>query len=515
LNQYTQQAMMDAHEDTGGVGVSRVLVDQQEQKEKGTGKEEPEVVENDPVILFNPLTIGAMLFLPPLDSNNTSNVTNVSNQDTLLPSPPKPYRIDKLVRVEVRDLSSAWLVFYNDDDALLTRMSHTHNQQQQQQQQQQRSSRSRNDGYRLVLDLLTTVSREREEVDETTHSPSLLVYRYRRLGLQLRFEIAPLTGSTVSTSTTTTTTVMTISPLAELLAMDFVLGQFAMKVDVVPLRVSESGTGTGRNREEGGTETETEQDRGANIVARGLEESGVAVRHLLRVGGRCTGDAIRFLGRHYTQLVANNDITTRNSTSNSNEDNNDEIVAEAAAETKDFWTVTRSRSFCDEPSPKSKSPVSPLPSQPSQQQQRQCRVVSSRDVERAAARRRWAEGVHCGARTVTSAALFPVRWTGRQATRMHERDVSQSHLRYQDDERDLMQQQQLQQLQEQQDIHWHHYQYLQQQQRQQQQVSVVQAVSAKSRRVVWDTMGGLGNGLLSVCKGFTEAMAEVQLSTLA
>ena len=83
-------------------------------------------------------------------------------------------------------------------------------------------------------------------------------------------------------------------------------------------------------------------------------------------------------------------------------------------------------------------------------------------AEQARRRRNWAESIHSGARVFTSTALYPVRWTGRKASELAaDRDSK-----------------------------------------------VEQSIST-TKKILLDTMGGLGNGLANVCKGVTEVISEV------
>lgn len=80
-------------------------------------------------------------------------------------------------------------------------------------------------------------------------------------------------------------------------------------------------------------------------------------------------------------------------------------------------------------------------------------------VEQACRGRSWAESIHSGARVFTSTALYPVRWTGRKASELAV-DLERNEI-------------------------------------------------STTKKIILDTMGGLGNGLVNVCKGVTEIISEV------
>ena len=84
-------------------------------------------------------------------------------------------------------------------------------------------------------------------------------------------------------------------------------------------------------------------------------------------------------------------------------------------------------------------------------------------IEQACRRRSWAESIHSSARVFTSTALYPVRWTGRKASELAADRCS----------------------------------------------NVERSEISTTKKILLDTMGGLGNGLVNVCKGVTEIISEV------
>ena len=99
-------------------------------------------------------------------------------------------------------------------------------------------------------------------------------------------------------------------------------------------------------------------EQSPNIVAKGFEGLGVGFRVALRSGGRTTGSAIRYLGEKYTTATIGDGIDRGN------------------------------------------------------------RVAEQIQIDNAEAHKARAETCHAGARTVTSAALVPVRWIGKSASRI-------------------------------------------------------------------------------------------------
>ena len=153
-----------------------------------------------------------------------------------------------------------------------------------------------------------------------------------------------------------------------------------------------------------------EDSRKPNSVARGLEMSGLALRNGLKSGGKATGHLIRDLGKKYTAVMG------------------------------------------PKQTPGAPAPPPPLP--PSS-------AALDTAIENADKHQSRAEAVHAGARTLTSAALFPVRYLGKQAAKLatqHE-----------------------------------------------------ETKSTTAKRLL-DVMGGLGNGAAHAFKGLTEGIAEVGIA---
>lgn len=155
------------------------------------------------------------------------------------------------------------------------------------------------------------------------------------------------------------------------------------------------------------------KERHSNIVAKGFESTGNTFRTVLKSGGRNTGHAIRFFGQAYTG-------------------------ASVKSRTLMYGKIEE-------------------------------KVVTDELIEKAKRDKGRAEVVHAGARTLTSAALFPVRWTGRKASEWALRGDGSATMTD----------------------------------------SSNPSNSNQMTRAMLDTLGGLGNAVVSVCKGITEAIGEV------
>lgn len=246
---------------------------------------------------------------------------------------------------------------------------------------------------RLILDCLTDIRREGVTQRSDGHVTEIL-FTYRRLGEVLSFE-AIVSGP---------------DGFTELHALDFLLGQYAIKENIIDRDVFAVSS------------SDADRDHN-NVVAKGIEHSGVIVRRALKTSGEYTGHLIRYLGRKFTEVT----------------------VSPATA-------------------PLSADDIDP------------------RLLAEAQRRREWAEGFNSGARTLTSTILYPVRWTGQKAAKMAQVD---HHLDHNLDarERNLVTHRQRQ--------------------------SLTGSAAHSVKKALWDTVEGVGNGVTSIFKGVTEAMAEV------
>lgn len=115
-----------------------------------------------------------------------------------------------------------------------------------------------------------------------------------------------------------------------------------------------------------------EDNRKPNSVARGLENGGVWVRQGIKAGGRSTGDAIRYLGKKYTDNTLS--WKMRDSVADENKDDVKDPIRSAT------------------------------------------RLVEKKDVDKALKMKDRGESVHAGIRTFTSTALRPIRYLGEKAS---------------------------------------------------------------------------------------------------
>lgn len=151
-------------------------------------------------------------------------------------------------------------------------------------------------------------------------------------------------------------------------ALEFALGQFCIK-------------GQGFHKR---NDSEVKESRNRHIIGRSLETTGVLVRRALRVGGKHTGSIIRFMGRQYTSAVV--------SLSSDKQGASNTHVTGAGA-----GPVTEKR-------------VAEIDGENEE--------IDPKIIEKARSRKAFAEGVHSSARTITSVALYPVRWTGKKVAEL-------------------------------------------------------------------------------------------------
>jgi hypothetical protein len=245
--------------------------------------------------------------------------------------------------------------------------------------------------------------------------------------------------------------------LQNLQAFDFLLSQFTIRENNMP---SEA--------------TIDSQYRAPNIVARGFETSGSVIRKVLQSSGTYTGHAIRYLGRTYTHVAASSNRKSKPSTVSTPssasrlENSNPESSKEGDNDNNDVENSVEdgisSSSRRRKPSRK-----------PSIQEDMDEDVDDYANNElmtkadKARRRKEWASGFHSGARTTTSVILYPVRYVGMQAARLaQEKTNSQTTS-----------------------------------------ITSTKASGGVVSRTFYDTICGMGNGVVSICKGVTEAITEI------
>lgn len=299
------------------------------------------------------------------------------------------WRIDRRLRVVIRDSCTATLVLYNNDSSTGEDISY-------------------------ILDLRANVHKEKEVVEKDGKSLLAIFYHFERDGDYMQFEVIPTSEDGVR----------------DVQAFDFILGQYAFKDD----SLTKDGIIC-----EG-------KDRNPNVVAQGFENTGTAVRIALRSGGRYTGQAIRYLGEQYSSFFsAHPPPAPETDTKIAN--HNDGLIDFS----QDSPVRSDRRISGDHLENDTHAHLMPA------------HALDSEEIERALSRKKWAEGVHSTATSLTGAALYPVRWTGRMAAEAGGRGGSDRPNGSED----------------------------------------------ALTRTFLDTVGGLGNGIMSVCKGVTEAMGEV------
>lgn len=147
---------------------------------------------------------------------------------------------------------------------------------------------------RIVLDCLADVRRE-GIVQRSDGQITEILFNYYRLNDVLSFE-AIVSGP---------------NGHEELQALDFLLGQYAIKENII-------------DRELFVSHHDEDSSDHNNIVAKGFENSGVVVRRVLKTSGEYTGHLIRFLGRKFTEATV-----TPTTTPISAEDIDPRLLAEA------------------------------------------------------------------------------------------------------------------------------------------------------------------------------------------
>eukprot|EP00595_Chromulina_sp_UTEXLB2642_P001435 CAMPEP_0196765286 /NCGR_PEP_ID=MMETSP1095-20130614/7940_1 /TAXON_ID=96789 ORGANISM="Chromulina nebulosa, Strain UTEXLB2642" /NCGR_SAMPLE_ID=MMETSP1095 /ASSEMBLY_ACC=CAM_ASM_000446 /LENGTH=273 /DNA_ID=CAMNT_0042123077 /DNA_START=301 /DNA_END=1123 /DNA_ORIENTATION=+ len=186
--------------------------------------------------------------------------------------------------------------------------------------------------------------------------------------------------------------------------------------------------------------------KSSNIVATGFEGTGSLIRTSLKTSGKLTGHAIRSLGKLYTN------------------------------------TAVQSRKLfnADLPKESNDAVTNESPNQSSK--------INENRINNALKNKENAEFIHAGAKTITGAALYPVRWTGRKASEWASQGNTNLDLSVTDSNKKST-------------------------------IFKGLGMSTSSdngpnrkdviSNVTMDTLGGIGNAVVSICKGVTEAIGEV------
>jgi len=196
-------------------------------------------------------------------------------------------------------------------------------------------------GMSFILDLLTTIIKLGEARNERGELMYFL-YAYTRLDFATNFEVMPLSEDYAT----------------NIVVLEFIFGQYSFFKNI---------------DDEHTIDLHRSDQPIPNIVARGLENTGVGIRLLLKTSGRCLGDSIRYMGPILTSARL-------------------KLNGASGGQT------------ASEPSESSSSSLSS--------------VVKQSAVDRALSVRSGAESMHAGASKITSTILLPVRWIGRQAAKL-------------------------------------------------------------------------------------------------
>lgn len=396
---------------------------------------------NEDIILFAPTSILALIYL---ENNNETE--------------PIKYRIDHLIKVTMRNHNSAWLTFYNPPEP----------------------SQPLNDDLSrtFVLDLAACIIKEYEEINEQQQY-TLIRYHYQRFHEEISFDIVIHPDALILPSSTTSLTDASNGQIKtsdkqlhkfghqNIQAFDFLLGQFTWKVTRQQLSSTSSSTITYQAMNK-------ESNHNPNLIAKGLEESGNIIRSILKNSGAYTGHTIRYLGYQYTNLMAPKDKSDHSSSKL--EGSKDGNAVQQASKSLSPDSNSSNLSVIQSTT----SPSSPLPStaltasSPSSSiatttTSKTSKEIDPKLIEKAHSYKQWAEHVHSGARTLTGAALYPVRWTGRKASEWAQGGSDRPES-----------------------IPSHS-----------------STASSHVTKAMVDTVTGFGNGVVSICKGITEAMTEV------
>ena len=485
-------------------------------------EQQQQVVESDDYVLFMPRNIILLLL----------------NEAT--------GRIDKKINIVYRDKRSACLKLFDEDDSHDDRVKssssnardshdHAHRRGCNGTISNDEEGKDGRNNHRheiiYILDLLTTISKLKEELDVLDKNKCSIRYRYQRFSTITTFEVIPTSSIGIR----------------ELQAFDFLMGQYSLKNDYSNRKNNNHNHSRGSSSEQYSSRDDdhiiSDQDHKPNIIAQGLEATGATARVALRSSGRWTGHAIRYLGKHYTSSVARSSSLSSSSSSSSslsstppilssqkkandrvinnsggdgcstNDDvelssfksNHRATITTTEREDKDITTNCHITSDCSADTVTTDikhmnsdhSIVDHLNSDHySNTLQNEDTGIEDKEKEKdramqsetALASKQWAEGVHTVATTITSAVLFPVRTIGRLAADTFGRGGSDVVALTTTTSTTTT-------------------------------ATTAASTTTESascreeenvvHRAIYDTVGGLGNGVMNICKGVTEALGEI------
>jgi hypothetical protein len=365
-------------------------------------------------------------------------------------SPIKCKRLDRFVQVCYRSLDSAWLYLINHEENYETNEATRMIEGEEE---------GNSEEVCYILDIATDIRKIKEDYDEETGQYISIMYNYQRFNEFFQFEVIPIELP---------------NGLTNILAFDFLLGQFCLRESVSYNHNSSSV------HDEPTTST---QDRSSNVVATSFENTGFYIRKALHSSGKGVGHTIRFFGKHYTHAVK----PSSSSVSIDNQEGEEKALEEerTTEEEKEEKKGKEGKEGKEEKEGKDskderKEGQSSLaiverrrnddtPSSPSV-------GLDPSVIESAQRRKELLSGFHSGARTATSTLLYPVRWVGAQASRHVASDQQKAVI-----------------------------------------PRPLRTGSTNSseddglslKRFTWDLLGGIGNGAVSICKGFTDAINEI------
>lgn len=205
----------------------------------------------------------------------------------------------------------------------------------------------------------------------------------------------------------------------ELQSLDFLFGQYVYYDNHHKLNEAEKILGEKIPK--------LNRERDTNIVAKGLEGTGNLVRIALKQTGAVTGMGIRGLGRLYTKASVKSREILGKPVAATDKRNSEGNLSNAATKERDISSGNMSAydkyssqsDHRDHMAYESKGLSSDVDDPEDQSTQNKAegyrKPVTQESADVAEKNRKRAETVHASAVTLTGAALYPVRWTGKKA----------------------------------------------------------------------------------------------------
>jgi hypothetical protein len=230
----------------------------------------------------------------------------------------------------------------------------------------------------------------------------------------------------------------------ELQELDFIFGQYTFYDNHQQLSTAEQKLDDNIPK--------LHRERNTNVLAKGLEGSGELIRGAIRGTGKLTGAGIRGLGKLYTSAsIISREYFGKPVAINDVKNSDDKLSSVPQAEENDGQIELRKDNIDDESAAATTSTSA--------------KEIDDRLVQNAMKQKQRALTVHSGARTITGAALYPVRWTGVKAAELASPGSNS--------------------------------------------INLSKEPPGIVTKAVNDTFGGLFNAVVSSFKGVTEAMGEI------